>query len=97
MLSRLIKKVNTAEHSSQNRAEWDKHVMKVEGGGIVLPAPSSSLAPHLPHNTVYSDIYQCVKCKKKKTSFIQVQTRSADEGMTVFVKCQHCGFKWRDT
>lgn len=35
--------------------------------------------------------YPCKNCKSKKTYSQQVQTRSADEGMTTFVICLECG------
>ena len=36
----------------------------------------------------------CGKCKTHKTSYYQLQTRSADEPMTTFVQC-YCGNRWR--
>lgn len=35
-----------------------------------------------------TDQFQCGKCKERKTSYYQMQTRSADEPMTTFVICQ---------
>ena len=35
-----------------------------------------------------TDQFQCGKCKKRQTSYYQMQTRSADEPMTTFVICQ---------
>mmetsp|Transcript_15417 Transcript_15417/g.51739 ORF Transcript_15417/g.51739 Transcript_15417/m.51739 type:complete len:292 (-) Transcript_15417:64-939(-) len=43
-----------------------------------------------------SDMFQCRKCKQKRTTFYQKQTRSADEPMTVFITCKNCGHEWRD-
>ena len=40
-------------------------------------------------------IFTCGKCKSKKTTYYQMQTRSADEPMTSFVTCLHCQNKWR--
>lgn len=37
----------------------------------------------------------CRKCKSKKTTFVQMQTRSADEPMTVFATCLSCQNKWK--
>jgi transcription elongation factor S-II len=44
----------------------------------------------------YSTIYTCGRCKKKKVSYYQIQTRSADEAMTVFYRCIVCRNKWRN-
>ena len=40
-------------------------------------------------------MYQCKKCMKWKTTFTEVQTRSADEPMTVFLSCLTCHHRWR--
>lgn len=42
-----------------------------------------------------TDIFTCRKCKSKKCSFYQLQTRSADEPMTIFVSCLDCGQRWK--
>ena len=46
-------------------------------------------------NLIYTDIYQCNKCKERKCSYYQLQTRSADEPMTTFITCINCGKKWK--
>jgi transcription elongation factor S-II len=42
-----------------------------------------------------SDALQCGKCKQKKVSYSQAQTRSADEPMTTFCECTVCGNRWK--
>ena len=42
----------------------------------------------------YEGILTCPKCKSKKTSYYQMQTRSADEPATNFCSCL-CGHRWR--
>lgn len=42
-----------------------------------------------------TDDYQCWKCKNRKCTFYQLQTRSADEPMTTFVSCLSCANRWR--
>jgi DNA-directed RNA polymerase subunit M/transcription elongation factor TFIIS len=42
----------------------------------------------------YEGILTCPKCKSKKTSYYQMQTRSADEPMTTYAQCQ-CGHRWK--
>ena len=46
--------------------------------------------------TVSEGLYQCSKCKSKKTFSRQVQTRSADEGMTSIIQCSECNKVWRE-
>ena len=46
-------------------------------------------------NMATTDIFTCFKCNKKKCTFYQLQTRSADEPMTTFVNCLVCGNAWK--
>lgn len=39
--------------------------------------------------------FTCGRCKSKKTSYYQLQTRSADEPMTTFVSCHNCDRNWK--
>lgn len=43
----------------------------------------------------YQGLLKCGRCKSTKTSYYQMQTRSADEPMTTFVTCRNCGHKWK--
>ena len=43
----------------------------------------------------YTGMFKCGKCKSMKTSYYQMQTRSADEPMTTFVNCANCGNRWK--
>ncbi len=40
--------------------------------------------------------FRCSKCGGEKTTHYQMQTRSADEPMTVFITCLKCGKRWRE-
>ncbi|KAF1951878.1 transcription elongation factor [Byssothecium circinans] len=42
-----------------------------------------------------SQEFQCGKCKQRKVSYSQAQTRSADEPMTTFCECMNCGNRWK--
>jgi len=42
-----------------------------------------------------TDTFQCRKCKSKKCTYYQMQTRSADEPMTTFVTCIECDNRWK--
>jgi transcription elongation factor S-II len=39
--------------------------------------------------------FTCGRCKSKKTTYYQLQTRSADEPMTTFVTCLNCDRNWK--
>jgi len=40
-------------------------------------------------------MFSCHKCGQNKTTYFQLQTRSADEPMTTFVTCCNCGNNWK--
>jgi DNA-directed RNA polymerase subunit M/transcription elongation factor TFIIS len=42
------------------------------------------------NNTKVTDMYKCHKCGDRKCTTVQMQTRSADEPMTIFVTCLTC-------
>ncbi len=46
---------------------------------------------------VEDGIYTCGKCKGMKTMSYPFQTRSGDEGFTIFIKCANpdCGNMWK--
>jgi DNA-directed RNA polymerase subunit M/transcription elongation factor TFIIS len=44
---------------------------------------------------VEDGILKCGKCKSYKTTYYEMQTRSADEPTSKFCTCHNCGHKWR--
>ena len=42
-----------------------------------------------------TDMFRCSKCKKRRCTYYQMQTRSADEPMTTFVRCVECSHRWK--
>lgn len=42
-----------------------------------------------------TDQFKCHKCHKRECTYTEMQTRSADESCTIFVRCTNCGFSWR--
>jgi DNA-directed RNA polymerase subunit M/transcription elongation factor TFIIS len=43
----------------------------------------------------YKGIFKCRRCKSHKTTYYEMQTRSADEPMTVFITCHNCDSRWK--
>ena len=50
----------------------------------------SEMKPH-----AMTDQIQCNKCKSRKCSYYAMQTRSADEPMTMFMTCLNCNSTWK--
>jgi DNA-directed RNA polymerase subunit M/transcription elongation factor TFIIS len=42
-----------------------------------------------------TDQFLCTRCWKRECTYYEMQTRSADEPMTIFITCLNCGKKWR--
>lgn len=42
-----------------------------------------------------TDMYKCGKCKKRECVYQELQVRSCDEPMTIFITCTNCGNRWR--
>lgn len=41
-----------------------------------------------------TDRWQCSSCKQRKCTYYELQTRSADEPMTIFIHCLNCQKRW---
>jgi transcription elongation factor S-II len=39
--------------------------------------------------------FKCGKCKKRDCIYQELQLRSADEPMTLFITCLNCGNRWK--
>ena len=46
------------------------------------------------HTKVKEGMYTCYKCKGKRVTTQEIQMRSADEPMTLFITCVDCGNNW---
>jgi len=42
-----------------------------------------------------TDMFRCPRCGKRQCTYYEQQTRSADEPMTIFVRCLNCSKQWR--
>lgn len=46
-------------------------------------------------DSVPDGMLQCSKCKSKKTTYTELQSRAADEPATVHAVCLNCGKRWK--
>jgi transcription elongation factor S-II len=44
---------------------------------------------------IATDMFICGRCKQRRCTYYQLQTRSADEPMTTFITCLNCGKRWK--
>lgn len=42
-----------------------------------------------------TDEFKCSRCKERRCTYYELQTRSIDEPMTKFVRCLVCDHRWR--
>jgi len=42
-----------------------------------------------------TDQFKCRRCHKSECTYYELQTRSSDEPMTIFITCLNCGKEWR--
>ena len=93
---RLIKLVNNGEIKSHEIAFMTHQEMLPEKWEELLKAKSIRDKNKFEQNIeAATDTFKCRKCHSKKCTYYQMQTRSADEPMTIFVTCIDCGNRWK--
>jgi transcription elongation factor S-II len=93
---KLIEQVVSGEIKSHTIAFMSHHEMLPEKWADMIKLKSIRDKSKFEVNLeACTDTFTCRKCKSKKCSFYQMQTRSADEPMTTFVSCLECGCRWK--
>ena len=93
---KLIDQVVSGEIKSHTIAFMAHHEMQPEKWAEMIRIKSIRDKSKFEVNLeACTDTFTCRKCKSKKCSFYQMQTRSADEPMTTFVSCLECGCRWK--
>jgi len=88
----LIKMVNDGEIKSQDIAFMTHQEMCPEKWEELIKAKSIRDKNKFEQNLeAMTDRYTCRKCKSKRCSYYQLQTRSSDEGITTYLTCLDCG------
>lgn len=93
-LLKLIKEneINTKDLAFMTHQEmapdiWKEHIERK------IKKDSSRYQTNIQAST---DMFTCKKCKSKRCVYYELQTRSADEPMTVFITCLDCGKHWKN-
>lgn len=99
------------EHLENNEGVQN-NVASIKGGDLAYLQPydwnpdcwKATLSEKLRRDTTSSgveqsitDLFKCGKCKLRKTSYYEMQIRSADESATIFITCLNprCKNEWR--
>jgi transcription elongation factor S-II len=94
--SELISKINNNEIKGSKIGFLTHQELKPEKWDSLITAKSKKDKAYFETNIeAATDTFQCRKCKSKKCTYYQMQTRSADEPMTTFVTCIDCNNRWK--
>lgn len=96
----ILDRIKSGELKASKIAEYPPEVIELNGtySQALFKLRTKELEREkasMVHDDDYTGIFVCRKCKSKKTSYYQLQTRSADEPMTTYVTCIGCGNKWK--
>jgi DNA-directed RNA polymerase subunit M/transcription elongation factor TFIIS len=78
-------------HSQNEYCDIDKHFPFIS---LCKPPQKQKSVSEKKVDTI-DGLYACKKCKSRKTRTLEIQTRRADEGMTLFVECTECSSRYR--
>lgn len=84
--------LETADFVRMSPAEMQSEELRSKNNKIIK---ESILASQFANTAAETDMFKCSRCKQKKCTYSQLQTRSCDEPMTTFVSCTVCGHRWK--
>ena len=99
IVPQLVKRLQRKELDSKNLARYDPDVLWPGGPWAKMAFEHKKrdlmLEQARTKEQNYEGQFKCGKCKSTKTTYYQMQTRSADEPMTSFITCTTCGNRWK--
>ena len=92
----IIRQIYSCELSPQNFVFMTHQEMNPERWSELIQQKIKRDASKFNTNIEAStDMFTCKKCKSKKCTYYELQTRSADEPATIFITCLDCGKHWK--
>jgi transcription elongation factor S-II len=73
-------------HQEMNPAHWKDMIDR---------KMKRDAAKYSTHVEAMTDMFVCKKCKSRRCTYYELQTRSADEPSTIFISCVDCGKHWK--
>jgi DNA-directed RNA polymerase subunit M/transcription elongation factor TFIIS len=99
VVPQLVKRIQRKELDSKNLARYSADVLWPEGPyakqAFMLKSQDLAKEAARAKEEDYTGLFKCGKCKGVKTTYYQMQTRSADEPMTTYVTCKTCNNRWK--
>lgn len=99
IVPQLVHRLKNKELDVKNLAKYSADILWPEGPMSIamFKAKEKDLALEKlrAHDEDYTGLFKCGRCKSLKTTYYQMQTRSADEPMTTYVTCKGCGNRWK--
>jgi len=95
----LVRRLQTKELDVKKLADYSAVQLWPDGprakAEFALKAKDLAMEAAKAKEEDYEGQFKCGKCKSTKTTYYQMQTRSADEPMTTYVTCKGCGNRWK--
>jgi transcription elongation factor S-II len=92
----LLESVKSKEIASQNIAFMTHQEFQPDHWKDLIDRKIKRDASKYTDNIQAStDMFSCKKCRSKRCTYYEMQTRSADEPATIFITCLDCGKHWR--
>ena len=94
--SQLLEQIKNGEIKSHMVASMTHQEMNPEHWRVLIEQKMKRDVSKFTNNIEAStDMFTCKKCRSKKCTYYELQTRSADEPATIFVTCLDCGKHWK--
>jgi hypothetical protein len=93
---RLIQRWKDGEFTLDTLGSWSHYDLNPDNWKELKDQQFRREKRILEGNTAMAtDRFRCSRCQKKMCTYYELQTRSADEPMTIFITCVNCGKQWR--
>lgn len=95
----LLRRIQRKELETKNLARYQPDVLWPDGPFAQTALKRKARELHMEKARAdekdYEGLFKCGRCKSLKTTYYQMQTRSADEPMTTYVTCKNCANRWK--
>ena len=93
--SNLINRLENNEFSIESLIKMDRTDLYPENWKDLIDLRKNNEVKYQKDKGAATTKFKCSRCKKRECTYYELQTRSADEPMTVFVSCLNCGHNWK--